>query len=102
MTGEAPNATSGETAKFDFETLTPEIGWMMMGVGVLGVILPGLPGAPFFLVGGAVLVPGGKKRIARWIGKKPRPAVEKSLDVIGRFMGDLETRYPRRTGGQKG
>jgi hypothetical protein len=29
--------------------LPRDVGWMMVSVGVLGVILPGLPGAPFLL-----------------------------------------------------
>jgi hypothetical protein len=87
---------AGDGALFDFEILTPEVGLMFLGVGVLGVILPGLPGLPFFLVGGAVLVPGGKRRISRWIGDDPKPLVRRSLDVVGRFMDDLDARYPRR------
>jgi hypothetical protein len=86
-----------EETLFDFETLTPELGWMLMGVGVLGVILPGLPGAPFFIVGGAGLVPGGQKRISRWIGDDPKPITKQSLNIIGRFVNDLKARYPRRT-----
>jgi hypothetical protein len=30
-----------------------DVGWMMISVGVLGVILPGLPGAPFLVAGAA-------------------------------------------------
>jgi hypothetical protein len=84
---------------FDFERLTPEVGWMLIGVGVLGVILPGLPGAPFFLVGGAALVPGGRRRMARWIRKHPGPITRQSMRILTRFMDDLEAEYPhpRRT-----
>jgi hypothetical protein len=92
----APAAAGEAAPHFDFERLTPEVGWMMIGVGVLGVILPGLPGAPFFLVGGAVLVPGGKRRIARWMEDRPGPIRRRSLKIIGRFMDDLDARYPRR------
>lgn len=82
--------------RFDFERLTPEVGWMLIGVGVLGVILPGLPGAPFFIAGGAILVPGGKRRVARWFAKRPGPIKKRSLKVLTRFMDDLDAEYPRR------
>jgi hypothetical protein len=42
-----------------------------------------------------------KKWIARWIDKKKRPVVEQSLEVIGRYMSDLESRYPRKTTGRE-
>ena len=91
-----PAAPAEPDVPFDLARLTPEIGWMMMGVGVLGVILPGLPGAPFFAVGGAVLVPGGKERMAKWIENHPGPITHRSLSIIGRFMDDLDAQYPRK------
>ncbi len=80
---------------FDFEMLTTEFGWLMIGVGVIGVILPGLPGAPFFIAGAAVLIPGGKKRLTRWVAEHPGPMVQDSVNILARFVDDLETRYPR-------
>ncbi len=89
-------ATPAAPATFDFDRLTPEIGWMLMGVGVLGVILPGLPGAPFFLAGGAVLIPGAKPRVARWFNDKPGPIKQTSMKILTRFLDDLDDQYPRR------
>ncbi len=100
MTGEIATiraAAGAEAQAFDFDRLTPELGWMLIWVGVLGVILPGLPGAPFFLVGGAVLAPGGKMTISRWIGDEPGPVVGRSLKILDRFLDDLDARYPQRT-----
>jgi hypothetical protein len=91
-----PAVTAPDAARFDLERLTPEIGWMMIGVGVLGVILPGLPGAPFFAIGGAVLVPGGKRRIGGWLDRHQGPITNRSLKILGRFMDDHDSRYPRR------
>jgi hypothetical protein len=82
--------------RFDLERMTPEVGWMMIGVGVLGVILPGLPGWPFFLIGGAVLIPGGKGRVGKWIDQHPGPVTNRSVKIVERFMDDLDSRYPRR------
>lgn len=91
----SPDAAA-EADDFDFERLTPEVGWMLIWVGVLGVILPGLPGAPFFLVGGAVLAPGGKTRAALWADRNKGPVVRRSLKILTRFMDDLDARYPSR------
>ncbi len=92
-THEKADETIDDT-EFGFDRLNPGVGWMLVGIGVLGFILPGVVGTPFFLLGGAVLVPGGKQRISRWASKKPRPIFRQSLKVVGRFMDDLERRYP--------
>ena len=72
------------------------VGWMMVSVGVLGVALPGVPGAPFLIAGIAVLAPGGPRLLTRWATRKPKGVVHKSLKQIGRWLDDLERRYPRR------
>jgi hypothetical protein len=71
-----------------------DVGWMMVSVGVIGVILPGLPGTPFLLAGVAVLAPGGPRLLARWTGRKPTGIVQSSLKLIGRWLDDLDRRYP--------
>jgi hypothetical protein len=72
-----------------------DVGWMMIYVGVLGVILPGLPGAPFLVAGTAVLTPGGPQLLTRWAKRKPKGIVHTGLKQIGRWLDDLERRYPR-------
>jgi hypothetical protein len=77
------------------EHLPPDIGWLMIYVGVLGVILPGIIGAPFLIAGVAVLTPGGPRLLSRWVGRQPRGFVHASLKQIGRWLDDLDRRYPR-------
>ncbi len=77
------------------EHLPRDVGWMMVYVGVLGVILPGIIGAPFLVAGIAVLAPGGPKLLTRWVGRKPRGFVHASLKQMSRWLDDLERRYPR-------
>ena len=77
------------------EQLPRDIGWLMVYVGVLGVILPGIISAPFLIAGIAVLAPGGPQLLTRWVGRKPRGVVHFSLKQIGRWLDDLERRYPR-------
>jgi hypothetical protein len=75
--------------------LPRDVGWMMVSVGVLGVILPGLPGVPFLLAGAAVLTPGGPQLLTRWAKRRPKGVVHTGLKQIGRWLDDLERRYPR-------
>lgn len=75
--------------------LPRDVGWMMISVGVLGVILPGLPGVPFLVAGAAVLSPGGPQLLTRWAKRRPKGVVHTGLKQISRWLDDLERRYPR-------
>lgn len=77
------------------EDLTTEVGWLLITAGVVGVIMPGIPGVPFVLVGAMVVTPGGKRRLARWIGPNPPQFVKGAMRQLGHFLDDLERRYPR-------
>ena len=46
--------------------LRPGIGWLCLGVGVLGLLLPILPGIPILLLGVALV--GRRNRLLRWAG----------------------------------
>jgi uncharacterized membrane protein YbaN (DUF454 family) len=71
-----------------------DVGWMIISVGVIGVILPGLPGTPFLVAGIAALTSGGPRFLTRCAGRKPKGFVHASLKMIGRWLDDLERRYP--------
>lgn len=105
-TGSAANGprhsgmATGEAAEDDaaiqrFANLPRDIGWMMVSVGVLGVIVPGLPGAPFLFAGIAMLSPGGPRLLAHWARRRPKGVVHTGLKQIGRWLDDMERRYPR-------
>jgi hypothetical protein len=72
-----------------------DVGWMMVTVGVLGVILPGIVGTPFLVAGIAVLVPDGPQRLTHWVRRNPNWVVHTGLKQMGRWLDDLERRYPR-------
>jgi hypothetical protein len=84
------------------EHLPREVGWLLIYVGVLGVILPGVVGIPFLVAGASVVTPGGPKRIARWVGRKPTGVVHAGVSQIVRLLDDLDRRYPpiQRSGDQ--
>ncbi len=78
------------------EHLPREAGWVLITAGVIGVIAPGIVGAPFLVAGAFVLSPGGPRRLSRWAGRKPRKFTHAALRQICRFIDDLERRYPHR------
>ena len=71
-----------------------DLGWIFVSVGLLGVILPGIIGFPFVIVGGAVLCPGGRKWLSRQTVRRPGPAVRAFVRQMNRFMDDLERDCP--------
>jgi hypothetical protein len=82
---------------FRIEDLTAEIGWLLVAAGVFGVIVPAAVGIPFLLAGAVVVTPGGPKLLSRWAGNNPPKIVHHAMKQIGRFLDDLERRYPRQT-----
>jgi len=76
------------------DELPRDVGWVLVYVGVLGVLLPGVIGFPFVIAGGAILLPGGPKLLTRCIGSNPPPVVRASMKQITRLLYDLERRYP--------
>ena len=98
--GVEPRQTAAQRVKdqpvaLRFDELPRDLGWVLVYVGVLGVILPGIPGLPFVIAGGAVLLPGGPRLLDRWVGRKPPRVVHASIKQIARLVDDLERRYPR-------
>ncbi len=75
-----------------------EFGWLMIYVGVLGIVLPGIVGFPLVIAGGAVVIPGGRKWLSRRVSRKPGRLVLASLKQIVRLADDIERRYPSARG----
>jgi hypothetical protein len=67
-----------------------DIGWIFVAVGVLGVILPGIIGFPFVIVGGAVLFPGGRKWLSKQTARKPGNTTRAFVRQMKRFLDDFE------------
>jgi hypothetical protein len=89
-------ADMGEEIVQRIANVPRDVGWLMVSVGVLGVILPGLIGTPFLVAGIAVLAPGGPQLLTRWAAEsRPKGVVLTSLKQMARWLDDLERRYPR-------
>jgi hypothetical protein len=78
-----------ERTPLRFGQLPKEAGWLLITAGVVGLVVPGVLGTPFLLAGAVVLMPGGPKLLSRWAGHS-------GMRQVGRFLDDLERRYPGR------
>ncbi len=77
--------------------LPREVGVMLMTVGVLGFILPGVVGTPAAIAGGLVLWPKTFGKVENWFERRFPQIHKQSLFQINRYLNDLESRYPDLT-----
>ena len=103
------NGTGAELAKFDgdsarseamirsLNSLPPEIGILLITVGIIGLVLPGPIGTPFFIAGGLALWPRGFSKVEHWFERKYPKMHDGGMRQIERFLVDLEKRYPGTT-----
>ena len=77
------------------EHLTQDMGWVLVMAGVVGIIVPGVLGMPFLIMGALVLWPGTRERVQHWWEGQPPKFLHGSMKQINRFLDDLERRYPR-------
>ena len=77
------------------EQLPRGAGWLLITAGVVGLVVPAVPGVPFLLAGAILLTPGGSRLLVRWVGRNPPKFVRSAMRPITRFLVDLERRYPR-------
>ena len=76
------------------ENLPHDIGWLLFTAGVLGIILPGIIGTPFLIVGSLIIWPGTNQRAERWLKGQSPTMFKGSIRQVNRFLDDLERRYP--------
>jgi hypothetical protein len=88
--GEAPAHGTSERLR----RLPPEVGAVLLAVGVVGVLVPGPVGTPLLLAGGLALMPGVFGRFERWVERKYPAMHNEGMKHVGRFVDDLEKRYP--------
>jgi hypothetical protein len=74
--------------------LPPEIGTLLMIVGIAGLLLPGPVGSPFVIAGGITLWPSALGRVDGWFRRRFPKAHRDGMTQIARFLDDLEHRYP--------
>lgn len=90
-----------EALSVDHETarrirkLPHDIGWLLVTAGVVGVVMPGVLGLPFLMLGGLILMPATNHRAERWLTGHSPKIFKGSIRQINRFLDDLERRYPQ-------
>lgn len=75
--------------------LKHDVGWVLITAGIVGLIVPGVLGTPFLLLGALALWPGNRERVERWRKGHSPKFFHGSMKQINRFLDDLERRYPR-------
>jgi hypothetical protein len=88
------NVGSGGDELPTLSDLPKELGVLLASVGVLGVVLPGIAGAPALLAGGLVLWPRTFGKVEDWFRGKYPESHRASMRQVGRFLDDLDGRYP--------
>jgi hypothetical protein len=87
-----------DDVEFRLRKLPPEIGTLLVVAGIAGIILPGPVGSPLLIAGGVVLWPGTFERIEDWYRRRFPQSHRSGMRMLGRFIEDLERRYPGTTG----
>ncbi|MGP0062217.1 MAG: hypothetical protein ACLQGP_01275 [Isosphaeraceae bacterium] len=77
--------------------LPKEVGVMLVSVGALGIVLPGMLGTPAIIAGGLVLWPGTFGGLEDWLRRRNPSLYHRGMKQLGRFLDDLERRYPETT-----
>ncbi|MFM1800785.1 MAG: hypothetical protein RJA81_137 [Planctomycetota bacterium] len=82
------------------ESLPPEIGVLLIGFGLFGLVFPGPFGTPLIVAGGLSLWPRSFRKIDCWVQRKMPAAHESGQLCLIRFIDDLEKRYPNNSTSQ--
>ena len=93
--GSASDDQEAEQTRQRLRLLPPEVGAVLVTVGIGGLILPGPFGTPFILAGGLVLAPRYFHRAELRVQKKFPNAHRAGRRRLDRFIDDFEKRYPR-------
>jgi hypothetical protein len=86
-----------EATRQRIRQLPPEVGAVLLGVGFVGLIIPGPVGTPLILAGGIALIPSVFGRVESWLHKKFPKSHRVGMKYVDRFIDDYEKRFPRRT-----
>jgi hypothetical protein len=88
------DAADDQSAVRRIKDLPREFGVMLVSVGALGVVLPGVMGAPALVAGGLVLWPGTFGGLEEWLRRRNPGLYQRGMQQLGRFLDDMERRYP--------
>ena len=90
-------AVVDNSAVLRIKDLPKEFGVMLVSVGAVGVVLPGMMGAPAIIAGGLVLWPETFSGVEEWLQHRNPGLYHRGMQQLRRFLDDLERRYPDLT-----
>jgi hypothetical protein len=90
----APEAGDDETLG-KLKELPREVGAMLISVGALGVVLPGMMGVPAVVAGGLVLWPEAFGKVEDWFQRRYPTIHRKGMRQVGRYLDDMARRFPK-------
>jgi hypothetical protein len=76
------------------QDLPKEVGVMLVSVGAVGFVLPGIMGTPAIIAGGLVLWPSTFGKVEGWLRRRNPDLYQRGMQQVSRFLDDLERRYP--------
>ncbi len=88
------DAEAAEWSRRRIRQLPPEVGAVLVGVGMVGVVLPGPMGTPLIIMGGLVLLPSVFGKLDHWLHRKFPRSHRVGLKYVHRFIDDFEKRFP--------
>lgn len=74
--------------------LNRNMGWILISAGLVGIVIPGVIGTPFVLLGGMILWPSNQKMLDKWRKDRPSKLFNGAIRQVDRFLDDMERRYP--------
>ena len=77
--------------------LPPEIGTMLMVVGIAGILLPGPIGTPMLIAGALVIWPKTFSPLERTFAKWLPGIHREGVSQLKRFISDLNRRFPENS-----
>jgi hypothetical protein len=96
--GDRPGGSeAGPRLSHRLQKLPPEIGVLLIVMGVAGLLLPGPVGSPFLVAGGIALWPAAFRKVEDWLERTAPGLYDEGIRQMERFLADLERRYPGST-----
>jgi hypothetical protein len=90
---EAAEQAGDDSVDARIKDLPKEVGAMLISVGVIGVVLPGMMGTPAIIAGGMVLWPGTFGKLESWLQSRYPELHKQGMRQVSRYLDDLERRY---------
>jgi hypothetical protein len=94
MTAEPISTPEEQAMEQRLQRMPREVGVLLVTIGVMGMVLPGMVGTPALLAGGLMLWPRGFRGVNGWLRRRCPSLHGHGISQMIRYLDDLERRYP--------